>query len=83
MAKSQSKSTRERATECHRVLCHKSLRPIQIWAPGVRSPSFQLEAHRQSQAVATSRCAREDQAYIDAVSAMAFDDDDLPPTVSF
>jgi hypothetical protein len=44
------------------------LRPIQIWVPDVRSPSFRKQAHRQSVAVAASSRAREDQAFIDAVS---------------
>ena len=46
----------------------QGLRPIQIWAPDVRAPSFRSEAHRQSLAVATSAHACEDQAFIDAVS---------------
>jgi hypothetical protein len=36
--------------------------------PDVRAPSFKAEAHRQSLAVAGSRHAAEDQAFIDAVS---------------
>ena len=47
----------------------QGLRPIQIWVPDVRAPSFKSEAHRQSLAVAASAHAREDQAFIDAVSA--------------
>jgi hypothetical protein len=46
----------------------QGLRPIQIWVPDVRAPSFRSEAHRQSLAVATSPQAGEDQAFIDAVS---------------
>ena len=46
----------------------QGLRPIQIWVPDVRAPSFRSEAHRQSLAVATSAQAHEDQAFIDAVS---------------
>jgi len=44
------------------------LRPIQIWVPDVRAPSFQSEAHLQSLAVAESGMAGEDQAFIDAIS---------------
>jgi hypothetical protein len=44
------------------------LRPIQIWVPDVRSKAFPAEAHRQSLMVAASPHAREDQAFIDAVS---------------
>jgi len=36
--------------------------------PDVRSPAFRAEAHRQSAAVAASAHARDDQAFIDAVS---------------
>jgi Protein of unknown function (DUF3018) len=46
----------------------QGLRPIQIWAPDVSSPSFRSEAHRQSAAVAASARANEDQAFIDAIS---------------
>jgi len=41
--------------------------------PDVRAPAFRSEAHRQSMAVATSAHAHEDQAFIDAVSALEFD----------
>jgi len=44
------------------------LRPIQIWVPDVRSRAFAAKAHRQSLAVAKSRHAQDDQAFIDAIS---------------
>jgi Protein of unknown function (DUF3018) len=44
------------------------LRPIQIWVPDVRARAFRSQAHRQSLAVAASAHAREDQAFIDALS---------------
>ena len=50
-------------------LREQGLRPIQIWAPDVRSAAFRKEAHRQSAAVAASAHAFDDQAFIDAVSA--------------
>ena len=74
MAAFQSKPTRERVHEHRKRLRRQGLRPIQIWVPDVRSPSFKLEAHRQSLAVATSTHSREDQAFIDALSAIDFDD---------
>ena len=46
----------------------QGLRPIQIWVPDTRAPSFRAEAHRQSLAVATSAHAHDDQAFVDAVS---------------
>jgi hypothetical protein len=55
-------------------LREQGLRPIQIWVPDVRASSFKSEAHRQSLAVAASAHAREDQAFIDAVSVVAFEE---------
>lgn len=53
----------------HRArLREQGLRPIQIWVPDTRAPVFRSEAHRQSAAVAASDHAREDQAFIDAVT---------------
>ena len=52
-----------------RFLRAQGLRPIQIWVPDVRAPSFRAEARRQSLAVAASAEADADQAFIDAVSA--------------
>lgn len=68
MAGAQSKSSRERVREHRERLRSQGLRPIQIWVPDVRAPAFKSEAHRQSLAVAVSTHAREDQAFIDAVS---------------
>jgi hypothetical protein len=48
----------------------QGLRPIQIWVPDVRAPSFRAEARRQSRAVAASTHSRADQAFIDAASAL-------------
>jgi hypothetical protein len=41
---------------------------MQMLGADLRSPSFEGEAYRQSQAVANSIEAAEDQAFIDAVS---------------
>jgi Protein of unknown function (DUF3018) len=49
-------------------LFQQGLRPIQIWVPDMRSPSFVAEAHKQSLAVARSPHANEDQDFIDGVS---------------
>jgi hypothetical protein len=49
-------------------LRQQGLRPIQIWVPDVRSPTFAAEAHRQSLAAANSPHAREDQEFVDAIS---------------
>jgi Protein of unknown function (DUF3018) len=46
----------------------QGLRPVQLWVPDARAPEFAAEAHRQSEAVAESEHAAEDQAFIDRVS---------------
>ena len=66
--RSQSKSSRDKV-RAHRARLRKAgLRPVQIWVPDVRSPEFAAEAHRQSLAVARSRHAADDQAFVDAIS---------------
>lgn len=67
-ARSQSKSSRDKVRAHRKRLRQQGLRPVQIWVPDVRSPAFAAEARRQSQAVARSRRARQDQEFIDAVS---------------
>ncbi len=66
----KSKSSREKVRRYRERQREKGLRPIQIWVPDVRAPSFRVEAHRQSMAVAESAMAYEDQAFIDAVSEL-------------
>jgi hypothetical protein len=58
--------------EHRRRLRAQGLRPVQIWVPDIRSPEFAREAHRQAAAVAASGQAKDDQAFIDAIS---LDDD--------
>lgn len=70
---SKPKPSRVKVREHRQRLRRLGMRPIQIWVPDVRAPAFRIEAHRQSQAVAASSLAREDQAFVDAVSA--FNDD--------
>jgi hypothetical protein len=65
---SKPKPSRVKVREHRDRLRELGLRPIQIWVPDVRSPAFRSEAHRQSAAIAASAHAREDQAFIDAVS---------------
>lgn len=55
-------------------LREQGLRPVQIWVPDVRAPSFKTEAHRQSLAVAASAHAHENQSFIDAVSDITFNE---------
>jgi hypothetical protein len=49
-------------------LRRQGLRPIQIWVPDLRAPKFAVAAHKQSQAVAASAYAVDDQGFVDAVS---------------
>jgi hypothetical protein len=60
--------SRVKVREHRERLRAQGLRPIQIWVPDVRSPTFRTEAHRQSLAVAASPHAQDDQAFIDAVA---------------
>ena len=60
--------SRDKVREHRERLRAQGLRPIQIWVPDVRNPSFRAEAHRQSAAVVQSPAAADDQAFIDAVS---------------
>jgi hypothetical protein len=67
---STGQSTSREKVRAHRDrLRQAGLRPVQIWVPDVRSKSFTQAAHRQSQAVAKSRHASQDQAFVDAISA--------------
>jgi len=67
----RGKPTRDRVEAHRKRLRSQGLRPIQIWVPDVRSPSFKAEAHRQSLAVAKSPQESEDQAFIDAISDLS------------
>jgi hypothetical protein len=65
---SSPRSSRVKVREHRERLREQGLRPIQIWVPDVRSAAFRSEAHRQSLAVAMSPQARDNQAFIDAIS---------------
>ncbi|MBZ5570996.1 MAG: antitoxin MazE family protein [Acidobacteriia bacterium] len=67
-AQARSKSSRDKVRAHRKRLRQQGLRPIQIWVPDMRSPTFVAEAHRQSLAVAESPLARRDQDFIDAAS---------------
>lgn len=67
---SSPRPSRDKVREHRERLRQLGLRPIQIWVPDVRAPAFRSEAHRQSLAVAAGPHAAENQAFIDAVSAM-------------
>ena len=65
---SGAKPSRIKVREHRERLREQGLRPIQIWVPDVRSPSFRSEAHRQSADIAASAHARGDQAFINAAT---------------
>jgi hypothetical protein len=65
---SKSKLSRTKVRQHRERLRAQGLRPIQIWVPDMRASSLRSQAHRQSRAVAASRHAHEDQAFIAAVS---------------
>lgn len=67
-SQSQPRSSRDKVRAHRARLRLQGLRPIQIWVPDLRSPAFAREARRQSLAVARSPFAREDQAFIEAIS---------------
>lgn len=56
-------------------LRRQGLRPIEIWVPDVGAPAFRSAAHRQSLAVAASSHGRDDQVFVDSVSAFSDDAD--------
>ena len=68
---SRKKSSRNKVRAHRQRLRRQGLRPIQIWVPDMREPSFAAEAHKQSLAVARSPRASEDQDFVDAVSEWA------------
>jgi len=49
----------------------QGLRPVQVWLPDTRSVAFRAEARRQSELIAGSSSADEDQTFVDAVSEWA------------
>jgi hypothetical protein len=68
------KPSRLKVREHRARLRAQGLRPIQIWVPDVRAPSFRAEAHRQSLAVARNPGDAADQDFIDALSALEGDE---------
>jgi hypothetical protein len=65
---SNPKTSRDKVRAHRNRLRQQGLRPLQIWVPDVRSPSFKKEARRQSRAVASSSHAELDKDFIDAIS---------------
>jgi hypothetical protein len=68
MPTTKSVKSRDKVRAHRERLRRRGLRPIQIWVPDVRSPSFAREAHRQSLLVGTDKLERDEQAFVDVVS---------------
>ena len=64
-----SKPSRDKVRAHRQRLRERGLRPIQLWVPDTRAPSFGEEAHRQCVAVAESSWAAEDQDSVEAIAA--------------
>lgn len=61
-------SSRDKVRAHRARLRAQGLRPVQIWVPDVNARSFVAAARKQSRAVAASKHASADQAFIDAIS---------------
>ncbi|MGA8297504.1 MAG: antitoxin MazE family protein [Acidimicrobiales bacterium] len=70
MAQNPDAASGRARVRAHRArLRAQGLRPVQIWVPDVRAPRFVAEAHCQSALVGASPRARDDQEFIEAISA--------------
>ncbi len=69
MGTTESRTSHDKVREHRERLRAKGLRPIQIWVPDTRSKKFKTEAHRQSLTVAQSEQERDDQAFVNSISA--------------
>lgn len=63
-----SSSSRDKVRAHRTRLRAQGLRPVQIWVPDVTARSFVAAARKQSRAVAASKHAAADQAFVDAIS---------------
>jgi hypothetical protein len=62
------RSSRDKVRLHRERLRAQGLRPVQIWVPDIRARSFVSAARKQSKAVASSKLAKTDQRFIDAVT---------------
>jgi hypothetical protein len=69
MATGTRSASRDKVRAHRARLRKQGLRPVQLWVPDVRSKAFARAAHRQSLAVARSSHAKQDQEFVDAISA--------------
>ena len=62
-----ARSSRDKERLHRERLRSQGLRPVQIWVPDVHARSFARSASQQSKAVATSKRAKADKGFIDAI----------------
>lgn len=67
----KARSSKDKVRLHRERLRAQGLRPVQIWVPDVHARSFVRTARQQSKAVGTSKRAKGDQGFIDAISDYA------------
>lgn len=77
MAEQDATPIRQRVAAHRARLRRQGLRPVQIWVPDVRAPGFAAEARRQSALAAASAHEAEDQAFVDAISWLGAESDEV------
>ena len=68
MTPGRSRTNREKAAARRLQLRAQGLRPIEVWVPDTRAPSFAAEARRQSCLVARAAHAKRDQDFIETIA---------------
>ena len=66
----RGKSSRDKVRAHRERLRRQGLRPIQLWVPDVRAPSFKAKAHRQSLAVAKKRPRQAERDHIQRLAVL-------------
>lgn len=72
-----AKTTAERVREARNKHRAAGLRPVQLWVPDTRAPSFPAEIRRQCKVLAAAEATpegRADTAFWEAVATEAWDD---------
>lgn len=62
-------AVRDRVGEYRRRMRERGFRPVQVWVPDVRTPSFSAEAARQAAIIAAHDRVGDEQSFIEAVSS--------------
>ncbi|MGY6497658.1 MAG: antitoxin MazE family protein [Microcella sp.] len=61
-------SSRARVSAYRSRLRAEGLRPVQMWVPDVRTPTFAVEAQRQAGVVAAADAASDDMHFVETIS---------------